>query len=193
MIDAVGPVGTLLDLCAGTGEIALGYLARHADARAILVDFCPEMLAVAEQKGAPLRERFTPLACDVEAIPLPSHSVDAVTIAYGVRNLAQPRRCFREGGRLLKPGGRLLILELTRPSSSLLATLHRLYLRYLLPLFGYGVTGQRQAYSYLSESISAFATPEEVEELLRQEGLTPIERKSFCAGAATLFIARSPL
>lgn len=191
LINALPEVDHLLDLCAGTGEIALGYLAKHPKAKATLLDFCPEMLAVAQKKGAPFEGRFSIEVGDAQALPCPDKSVDAVTISYGIRNVEEPIRCFREVARVLRPGGLFAVLELTRPKNPLLRWGHKLHLRFCLPLLGRLAAKNGEAYQYLSKSVEGFASPEELEEQLREGGLTPVHRKSLMGGLATLFLAKN--
>jgi len=185
-------VKVLLDLCAGTGEIAFAFLKRNPNAKATLIDFCGEMLEVAEKKGSPLRGRFSTLVGDAQAIPLPNTSVDAVTIAYGIRNVQDPHRCFEEVYRVLSPNGQFGILELTRPSSSFLRLGHRMYLRTLLPLLGKWVAKDHSAYRYLSESIGAFISPELLVASLQKVGFVNIRCQTLMGGVANLILMHKP-
>lgn len=189
LIKLMGPATHLLDLCAGTGEVALEFLRSYPDATATLIDFCPEMLELAEKKGKELKRRFEILQGDVQNISLPSNSFDAATISYGIRNVEDSNRCFREVSRLLRPGGRFGILEATCPSSSLLRSMHRAYLKLALPLFGKMAAKNVHAYKYLASSIESFLSPSELEKQLYAAGLTPLARHSLCGGVATILIA----
>lgn len=186
LIESIGSAPLLLDLCAGTGEIAFGYLAKNPLAKAILLDFCPEMLRVAKEKGAHLKERFTLIEGDAQQIALPDRSVDAVTISYGIRNVKEPLRCFNEVVRVLKPGGSFSILELTRPSNLFLRLSHKLYLKFFLPFLGKLVARDLAAYHYLAKSVEDFASPSELEKKLFQVGFKEVKRKSLMGGLATL-------
>ena len=190
LIDALPEVDQLLDLCAGTGEIAFGYLAKHPAAQATLLDFCPEMLAVAQKKGTPFEGRFSIEVGDAQHLPCPDKSVDAVTISYGIRNVRDPGKCFQEVARVLRPGGHFAILELTRPTNPLLRLGHKLHLRLLLPLLGRLAAKNGEAYTYLSKSVEGFASPEELEDNLRDAGLTPVKRIPLMGGLTTLFLAK---
>lgn len=122
----------ILDLCAGTGEIALRALKRCPNPRkAYLLDFCPQMLDCARVKAKSLSldyHEIDYLTADAQAIPLPENSVDCATIAYGIRNVKDPAQCIQDTFRVLKPGGRFGILELTVPGNPLLRGGHWLYL-----------------------------------------------------------------
>jgi len=189
LIQAIGSHKCLLDLCAGTGEIAFGYLKKNPQAEAILLDFCPEMLSVAQSKGASFHHRFEMIQADAQAIPLPNHSVDAVTIAYGIRNIKDPEKCFHEVFRVLKPGGFFGILELTRPTAKLPRLGHRCYTRFVLPLLGKFTAKNMEAYRYLASSVEIFATPEVLMKNLHTSGFQNVQKRSLTFAAATLFTA----
>lgn len=180
----------LLDLCAGTGEIAFSFLNKNRGAQATLLDFCPEMLEVARQKGASLTDRFETVIADAEALPLENGSVDAISVAYGIRNVNNTFVCLSECFRVLKPQGILGILELTRPSSPFLHLPHQLYLSTILPLLGKYVARNKKAYEYLSKSISSFSSPALLEELLKKVGFQSVVKKPLMGGVATLLVAR---
>ncbi|MCC5832004.1 MAG: bifunctional demethylmenaquinone methyltransferase/2-methoxy-6-polyprenyl-1,4-benzoquinol methylase UbiE [Chlamydiales bacterium] len=192
LIQSVGEAHTLLDLCAGTGEIGFGFLAKYPNARAILLDFCPEMLAIAQSKGTPFKGRFSLIEGDAQALPLESASVDAATISYGIRNVKEPLRCFREAARVLKPGGRFAILELTRPASPFLRLSHKAYLKFCLPILGKFAAKNIHAYRYLSKSVQEFVSPADLEELLKEAGLKPIKRISLMGGLSTILVSIVP-
>lgn len=187
LIKAVGSATHLLDLCAGTGEIGFGYLAKHGKAHATLLDFCAEMLAVADSKGSPYQGRYTLIEGDAQKLPLEDKSVDAVTISYGIRNVKEPMRCFAEVKRVLRPKGRFAILELTRPKSAFMRFGHRLYLKALLPLLGTLAAKDTEAFRYLSQSVEGFAAPEEIVAQLKECGFLTKKPKPLMGGLATIF------
>ena len=189
LIHSIGFAKSLLDLCAGTGEIAFGYLKKNPEAEAILLDFCPEMLAVAQAKGVSFRNRFEIVQADAQAIPLSMSSVDAVSIAYGIRNVKEPEKCFHEVYRVLKPGGRFGILESTRPTSTLPRLGHRCYTRFVLPFLGKLTAKNIEAYKYLASSVEMFSTPSVLMHNLQTVGFKNIQSKPLCFGAATLLTA----
>lgn len=189
LIRAIGSPQCLLDLCAGTGEIAFGYLRKNPQAEAILLDFCPEMLAVAQTKGSSFRDRFEIVQADAQAIPLTNHSVDAVSIAYGIRNVKDPATCFQEVFRVLKPGGRFGILEATRPTAFLPRLGHRCYTRFILPLLGTLAAKNREAYKYLASSVESFSTPAALQTSLFSAGFRDVQIRALSFGAVTLLIA----
>jgi demethylmenaquinone methyltransferase/2-methoxy-6-polyprenyl-1,4-benzoquinol methylase len=187
-----GKMSVLADLCCGTGEIAQGYLKRCRDSKkAYLIDFCPEMLDHARLKNLESgRHEIEYITADVQAIPLRDHCVDAATVAYGIRNVKEPRRFISEVYRILKPGGSFGILELTRPQNKMLRSGHEFYLRNVLPILGKLATSNKGAYEYLCSSIENFTKPEELESMMRQEGFVEIKRKPLMGGIATIIIGK---
>ncbi len=186
-------IETLLDLCCGTGDTSLPFLAQRKEAKGILLDFCPEMIALAKEKSRLWgigEERVTFLVGDAQHLPLPAASVDAVTIAYGIRNVKQPEMVAAETFRVLKGGGIFAILELTRPKSNFLRVVHILYLKALLPLLGGATSKNRQAYSYLGRSISSFLCPHTLERVLQNVGFQKTWQRPLLHGAATLIFGR---
>jgi demethylmenaquinone methyltransferase / 2-methoxy-6-polyprenyl-1,4-benzoquinol methylase len=187
LIDALSSSQRLLDVCAGTGEIAFGFLKHNPHAEAILLDFCPEMLAIAQKKGDPFHDRFEMIQADAQAIPLADASVDAVSIAYGIRNVKEPAKCFHEVYRVLASRGRFGILEATRPPSRVMKSGHRLYTRLIVPLLGKMAARNKEAYKYLVNSVETFAAPDAVEASLREAGFRHIHRRPLTGGVAMLF------
>ena len=189
------PASTLVDLCSGTGDIAFGYLKSiQVPCQAYLVDFSAGMLEYAKQKfeAFPSSHTIHYIESDVQQLPLPNHLADCATMAYGIRNVKDPARCFQEAFRVLKPGGNLGILELTRPRYRVLRWGHHLYLRYFLPLIGHWLTDNQEAYRYLCQSIHTFIAPEELEKLLQQEGFVETKRISLLGGIATIVVGTKP-
>jgi len=177
-----------LDLCAGTGEIALNYVKQN-NCQAYLLDFSEKMLSCASLKAKRWGihpQKVTFLQADAQAIPLPDHSMECVTIAYGIRNVQNPQKCFEEVHRVLKPGGIFGILELTRPDNSLLKVSHQLYLRTLLPLLGKVFSANKEAYSYLSRSIQDFSQSKELGGNLEKIGFKNISYHPLTGGIATI-------
>ena len=158
LIKAMGD-GPLLDLCAGTGAIAFGHLKKRGG-KVILLDQSGPMLEEAK-KRAPKGD-ITYIKGDAQAIPLEDASVNNVTTAYGIRNVADPLQCAHEVYRVLKPGGIWGILELTRPTARPLRFMHKTYLNNIIPLVGKLLSSDKQAYEYLASSIQKFTAPEEL-------------------------------
>jgi demethylmenaquinone methyltransferase / 2-methoxy-6-polyprenyl-1,4-benzoquinol methylase len=182
---------TYLDLCCGTGEIALNYLKNAKNpCEAYMLDFCPEMLHVAKDRMKDLgSHKLTFLQADAQAIPLTNETIHYATMAYGIRNIPDPEKCFKEVYRVLKSGGKLGILELTQPHNVFLKAGHTVYLNTFLPVMGKVVTSNRDAYQYLCNSIKAFTKPEQLKETLRRCGFKNVHVKPLTGGIATIIVA----
>lgn len=187
---------TLLDLCSGTGEIAYRWL-DHQDTpkTAIFLDFCEEMLEGAKAKRLPHlikghHLRF--IQADATFLPIENESVDAVSVAYGIRNVQKPEKCFSEVLRVLKPSGKLSILELTEPSNPILKFFHNIYLTKILPYLGGFLTREKEAYTYLAQSIPNFSKPDELKAQLLSSGFKKVDIRSLTGGIATLIEAHKP-
>lgn len=180
----------ILDLCCGTGEISYSWLKKQKEAKqAHLLDFSVEMLAQAK-KRAPKGHKIDFIEADAQAIPLPDKSIEAITAAYGVRNIKEPSLCFKEAHRVLKEGGAFGILDLTEPKNPLLRSLHQFYLKYFIPTIGGILTFNPNAYRYLSRSIHQFMKPEEIRKQLIDAGFNQVEVKALSGGIAHLWLAR---
>ncbi len=188
---------TYLDLCSGTGEIAFDYLQTKQQAcQAYLIDFSPDMLERAKEKATKMtfpQHTLSYLEADVQQLPLHDQIADCATMAYGIRNVQQPSRCIQDVFRVLKPGGRFGILELTRPNNRLLRWGHYVYLRTLFPLLGKWLADNPAAYQYLCQSIHTFIAPQELEHLLQAQGFVHTQRYSLMGGIATILIGHKPL
>jgi demethylmenaquinone methyltransferase/2-methoxy-6-polyprenyl-1,4-benzoquinol methylase len=188
----------ILDLCCGTGEIGLHFLKRrNYPCQLVFLDFCEEMLACARDKLA--NTSFTQphmlsyLQADAQAIPLADVSVDTVALAYGLRNVKNPRKCLEEIFRVMRPGGMLGILELTQPIYQPLRWMHYIYLKLFLPRLGKILTSNSEAYRYLCNSIHSFIHPEELCSLLKELGFVYIKVSPLAGGIATLILAEKPI
>src|SRR5690242_17995556 len=159
----------LLDVCTGTADVAIGA-ARRRDgaARVVGVDFSDSMLTHGLEKvrQLALADRVQLIRGDATNLPVESASVHAATIAFGIRNVQQPEVACRELVRVLKPGGRLAILEFGTPGSKLFGPVYAWYSRHVLPRIGRAVSGHDAAYTYLPESIGAFPYGDEFARIL---------------------------
>jgi demethylmenaquinone methyltransferase / 2-methoxy-6-polyprenyl-1,4-benzoquinol methylase len=183
----------VLDLCTGTGDLAIAAVrARPSAARVVGVDFAAAMLRIGRDKlvGAHLDDRVSLLRGDATRIPVADASVDAITIAFGIRNVEDVSRACTEMRRVLKPNGRLAILEFAVPTTPGLSTLYMWYLRRVLPRIGRMVSGHGAAYGYLPASIDAFTSPEALVKLLRHAGFAEVAPVRLTFGSVILYVAR---
>ena len=148
----------MLDLCTGTGDLAVAAVREQPSASVVGVDFAGEMLRLADRKIAALGlgRSIRVVRGDGMRIPLAGESCDAATIGFGIRNVVEPRAALAELARMLRPGARLAILEFGQPRVPGIKTLYAWYFRYLLPLVGRTVSKHDSAYSYLPASVGTF-------------------------------------
>jgi demethylmenaquinone methyltransferase/2-methoxy-6-polyprenyl-1,4-benzoquinol methylase len=198
-IASLGLTGSdvLLDVCTGTADMALEARGRAragapGAARVVGVDFAGAMLGRGVEKVRRAREeqRIDLVRGDATRLPVRSASVDAATVAFGIRNVQRPELACAEMARALKPGGRLAILEFGVPPIAGISTLYLWYFKYLLPLVGRTVSGHNAAYSYLPASVSSFPAPAEFMTILRQAGFTDIRAVPLTLGIVYLYTAR---
>lgn len=185
---------SMIDLCAGTGEIAFRSIQASPSLKKVsLVDFSSEMLACAQEKSKDINLKNSILEfinADVQKLPFESESTDCITMAYGIRNVNQPFECLQESYRVLKFGGSLGILELTAPTNKLLKFGHQIYLKNVLPVLGKWLTSDKEAYKYLCQSIHSFIRPTELKATIIEAGFKQLTIKPLAGGIATLFIAQ---
>jgi demethylmenaquinone methyltransferase/2-methoxy-6-polyprenyl-1,4-benzoquinol methylase len=184
----------VLDLCTGTADLAIAAArARPAAARVVGVDFAGAMLGVGRRKLARERldDRVALVRGDATRIPLADRSVDAVTIAFGIRNVDQVAAACREMRRVLRRGGRLAILEFAVPTVPGLSRLYLGYLHHVLPRIGRAVSRHNAAYGYLPASIGAFSSPAEFVQILQDAGFSSISSKGLTFGSVILYTAVS--
>ena len=177
----------MLDLACGTGDLALALAPR---CRVIGADILPEMLARANAKKKNARYYFPLIAAAGEALPFTNASMDGVTVAFGVRNFADRHAGLGEIARVLRPGGRAVILEFALPDQKSLRSLYLSYFRRVLPLLGRLVSGDERAYSYLPESVLNFPIPEKFRDEILQAGFTEVIVQDLTFGIVRLYDAR---
>jgi len=177
----------ILDLCCGTGDLALVF-ARNGN-EVFGADFTEPMLPLARKKAQAVGCNIHWTQADAQHLPYPSDTFDAVTIAFGIRNIADPQLAIRECYRVLKPGGRLAVLEFFPIQNRLWGLLFRFYFHHLLPVVARVVhAGRTGAYRYLPESVDAFASPAEFQEWLKLAGFQDCKDEALTGGVARLQI-----
>ena len=190
---------TALDLCCGTGDVAFALAA--AGARTIGMDFSAPMLAVAEQRRSKVHGPGTEpgsepnpwfLQGDALRMPFPDSHFDLVTISYGLRNLASVDDGLREMWRVLKPGGRLLVLDFGKPDNAAWRGAYFGYLRFAVPVFGRLFCKNAEAYAYILESLQHYPAQRGVDDKLRAFGTADARIVKFLGGVMSINVARKP-
>lgn len=189
--------GPILDLCTGTGDLALAYdRAANGAVPIYAADFCHEMLVRGMRKvneaGAAGRIHF--VEADAQALPFPTDTFQLVAIAFGLRNVTNTDAGLAEMVRVARPGGRIAILEFSKPRHWLLGRLYRWYFRYALPLIGQILCrNSESAYRYLPESVLRFPDYEELVARLKSHGLAEVRYEPLTFGVATLYVGVKPI
>jgi demethylmenaquinone methyltransferase/2-methoxy-6-polyprenyl-1,4-benzoquinol methylase len=176
---SVGPDDLVLDLACGTGDFC--ELAKNRGARVVGVDFALQMLRTARSRGLD----FASVQGDGEWLPFRSSSVDVVTCGFALRNFVLLDAVMREIARVVRPGGRIALIDVDRPSWAPLRVAHSLYFDRIVPLVG-GLVSDRQAYRYLPQSTAYLPPPEELKNLLSAAGFLEVRREILLLGSAQI-------
>lgn len=161
---------SVLDCATGTGDLALAFKRKvGVGGRVVGTDFCPEMLESAPAKAAREGLAVEFQVADALALPFADHSFEVASISFGIRNVDDPVKCLKEMARVVKPGGRVVVLEFGQPQG-LFGALFRFYSRHLMPWIGGLLTGNRSAYEYLPRTSAAFPAGERFLTLMDQAG-----------------------
>ena len=184
------PGGLALDVATGTGEMARLLAQRYSESNIVGVDFSSDMLNRARDKIATLSDgdRIQLVEGDALALPFSDNTFDCATIGFALRNVTDIAAAFREMARVVKPGGKVVSLELTRPSSRLVRAVHRFYMFQIITRIGGLISGNRGAYVYLPDSILEFPPPEEVKRIMEKAVLDKVETYRLTLGAATVHV-----
>lgn len=184
---------TVLDVATGTADLAIEIASRHPAASVVGVDPSPKMLEVAAQKLAArgLDSRIRVELGEAEKLPFEDATFSGVTISFGIRNVADRPRGLAEMRRVTKPGGRVVILELSEPKKGVMGTLARVHVHHVVPFVG-GLLSGKKEYGYLQASIAAFPTAEAFCELMRQAGLVNVVAEPLTMGVAHLYVGEVP-
>jgi demethylmenaquinone methyltransferase/2-methoxy-6-polyprenyl-1,4-benzoquinol methylase len=184
--------GSLLDLCTGTGDLAIAYLRQSGGGAAIVgADFCHEMLVLGERKlrGFSTRGAVRFIEADAQRLPFPDDYFQIVSVAFGLRNVTNTQRGLREMVRVTRPGGKVAILEFSLPRNRVLRAAYLAYFRYVLPVIG-RILARRggEAYNYLPASVLEFPDGEAMALLMSREGLKSPEWYPLTFGIASLYV-----
>ncbi len=181
----------VLDVCTGTGDVALCFARRVAASRVQAVDFSPQMLARGRDKAerAGLAERVEFRNADALHLPYPDASFDVVCNSLGLRTLSDRQRAIDEMARVACEGARILVLEFLPPPPTWFGTLYAWHLATLMPFLGSVLSGYRRSYTYLTETVSEFPTPQTVAAMMERAGLSDIGFQRLTGGIVCLFHA----
>jgi len=187
----LGSSSRVLDLATGTADLAILEATSHPGCRVDGIDPSGRMLDIGRQKveRAGLSDRVTLTLGNAEALPFDDGSFDAVSIAFGIRNVPDRPRALREMARVTRTGGRVAILELSEPRGGLLGPFARFHVHSVVPWLGGLISGSRE-YRYLQKSIAAFPPPEEFAAVMNDAGLHVLEARSLTFGVACLYLAQ---
>ena len=189
------PRHDVLDVAGGTGDVSRYVAQRLHPAHIQCTDLVPEMLDVAlahKQDGDFGDVPIDFEVVDAQDIPYPDNSYDAITMAYGIRNMPDRQRALSEMLRVLRPGGTLVCLEFSTPPNPVWRTLYRFYLRHLIPFWGGLITGDRAGFVYLAKSIQAFPDQEGLAQMMRDAGFVDVSWENYTGGIAAVHVARKP-
>jgi demethylmenaquinone methyltransferase / 2-methoxy-6-polyprenyl-1,4-benzoquinol methylase len=181
------PGSRVADLCCGTGDLSF-CLGRHSHGVVMGADFCPPMLAIARSKGVTRALPIHFLGADALHLPFGDGSLDAVTSAFGFRNLANYRQGIEEMRRVLKTGGRVAILEFSQVRWPVFGPVFRFYFRRILPRVGAWISGTEGPYRYLPDSVSKFPNQDRLADMLRSAGFHNVSYRNFTGGVAALHV-----
>jgi demethylmenaquinone methyltransferase/2-methoxy-6-polyprenyl-1,4-benzoquinol methylase len=174
----------ILDVASGSGDLAAAVLAKCPQSNVVATDFCAPMLEQAKHRGLSQL-----LVADGMCLPFDDQMFDALTIGYGLRNMASWEGALREFCRVIKPGGHLVVLDFSLPKGMMRAP-YRCYLHRVLPLVGGWLTGNREAYDYLSDSIEGFPSGEGMCALIKANGFDEVKCYPLWGGISSIYAGR---
>ena len=182
------PGQRLLDVAGGTGDVAFRFLKRAPGASAVVCDMTEQMLIAGRQRAdaESMAARLDWVVGDAMQLPFPSNSFDTYTISFGIRNVTRIPDALAEAYRVLRPGGRLMVLEFSQIPNDLMQKAYDLYSFNVIPAMGQMVTGDRDSYQYLVESIRKFPEQERFAEMIRTAGFGQVKYRNLSLGIAAL-------
>lgn len=182
----------LLDIATGTGDVVLSIVKDNLDIHmAYGIDLAEDMLEIAKEKikTEGLQSKIMLQKSDAQALPFLDGTFDATTIAFGIRNIPDLRLALLEMYRVLKKGGRVVILEFSLPTNPCMRAGHWVYLNAIVPLIGFSLSGHSSAYRYLAQTIESFPYGDRFCKILKQMGFVHVQSKALMGGAATVYWA----
>ncbi len=185
----------VLDIAGGTGDVTFSVARAKRPAHIQCTDLVNEMLDVARMHYADGKAGGVPVdfeVVDAQDIPYADASYDAITMAYGIRNMPERDRALAEMFRVLKPGGSLVCLEFSTPPNRVWRALYGLYLKHLIPFWGGLITGDREGFVYLARSIKAFPDQQGLAAMMEKAGFEDVTWKNYTGGIAAVHVARKP-
>lgn len=184
--------GRHLDMATGTADVALEILRRKGgEAFVVGSDISADMMRIGREKAARAgnRDRIAFVQAPGEALPFQDCVFDSASVAFGIRNVVDRELGLKEMCRVVRPGGRIVVLEFSRPEGTLFGALYRFYFTKVLPRVG-GLVSKRSAYAYLPESVQAFPDPPAFAEMMRMAGCAEVDCRSLSFGIVTLYVGR---
>lgn len=178
----------VLDVACGTGDLSV-ELQKNSKAKIIGTDFCRPMLAIAAEKNLTENLSIPYIEGDAMKLPFPDNYFDALTIAFGLRNLSNWKDGLIELGRIIKPNGKLVILEFSEPIVPGFRQIYNFYFNKVLPKIGGVFSGEQSAYEYLSESVSKFPNQKNLQTMMLEIGFLDVEYKNLTGGIAAIHTA----
>jgi demethylmenaquinone methyltransferase/2-methoxy-6-polyprenyl-1,4-benzoquinol methylase len=178
----------VLDLATGTGDLALEVLRQLPRARAVGVDFVPQMLDLAREKARLVAGRLDLAGGDALCLPFADGVFDGVVTGFALRNVTDIGTAFGEMARVTRPGGRVACLEIARPRLPIFRRFFHWYFYRLVPLLGGWISGQRAAYTYLPHSLTGFAAPDKIAEIMRDNGWQGVQYRRLMLGTVAVHV-----
>jgi demethylmenaquinone methyltransferase/2-methoxy-6-polyprenyl-1,4-benzoquinol methylase len=181
----------VLDLCCGTGDMS--FLAEELGASSVVgADFTVPMLSVARRRAHEERRRPGFVAADALHLPFRDGAFDAITVGYGLRNVADPGKALREMRRVLAPAGRVVVLDFGKPDNPLASSLYFAYLKTMMPAVGWIFHGDPETYLYIPASLERYPAQRGVENLMRETGFTNVRYENRLLGTMGLNVGEAP-